>query len=786
MNYKKIENNNELIKLEYIETYKFNDGTSKNVIFAPYLNCNATNEQLNSLLSYYKEIFLNKEIGKMKIIDISISEFNNKKILLFDLQCMHCNRIKRVQNIYNNSFSSCQCQRRRHCDWNIIQYLNKYKSFDDFISSEKFKPFERYYIIDTSAPITENNIFKGTYKDYLKVKKVTEDVPLDKDKYRCRNCGMINDKKDDNCSICGAYSKYGKKSIRYLLNSRLYEKEYINDFWDLKLQPLSVSYYDYSDDRKNIYSSMFDFSNEGFGFPKYIFYFLKDNKLNAMGLHHINEVNSKYFLSNYVFYSDSKYIEYQNIYESFDENYKPLFYYEEENENVYPGNKILNDSEMNILHAIYFEKCNYYYNMKVYENDNLVDIIKNIKSVIYKSPAQDGYLLEFLDNSRMFYNYDMNILYKTNDYGIRNKTGYFSYLNYNINLTISDNILKIYQIKNMQKYDNTIIRKIYISKNEKIANYLLFQFLKENYSLVKVNNEFDDDNTKIYSVEIDRNDSKISFIEYMLFKKKASTDRYLIYGYSISLIIRCLFNDYEFKNQVCNLINKDILLINEKNKKQMLIGWIYDFSVNNDNICQRICYELLKKYKTDKLGLLLILLYKYGEENVFDLPSIQYEKIESNNIYIGVKKEYDNEINKRKYNDLLAKIDNVNIVKWKSEFFMYKLIKNYFDDAIFQYRDKKLGLLSFDVFIPSINMAFEYQGLQHFEPVEVFGGKEHFLIQQENDKKKKKICLKNGIVLIEWKYTEKIDKLTLDKKLFPYKNKVKGKYIFSSIITNYN
>ena len=197
MNYKKIENNNELIKLECIETYKFNDGTSKNVIFAPYLNCNATNEQLNSLLSYYKEIFLNKEIGKMKIIDISISEFNNKKILLFDLQCMHCNRIKRVQNIYNNSFSSCQCQRRRHCDWNIIQYLNKYKSFDDFISSEKFKPFERYYIIDMSAPITENNIFKGTYKDYLKVKKVTEDVPLDKDKYRCRNCGMINDKKDD-------------------------------------------------------------------------------------------------------------------------------------------------------------------------------------------------------------------------------------------------------------------------------------------------------------------------------------------------------------------------------------------------------------------------------------------------------------------------------------------------------------------------------------------------------------------------------------------------------------
>ena len=95
-------------------------------------------------------------------------------------------------------------------------------------------------------------------------------------------------------------------------------------------------------------------------------------------------------------------------------------------------------------------------------------------------------------------------------------------------------------------------------------------------------------------------------------------------------------------------------------------------------------------------------------------------------------------------------------VKWKSEYLMFRLIKSHFNEAVFQYRCKELGALSIDVYIPSIKIGFEYQGLQHYKPVDFFGGLEHFEIQRMNDIKKKEICDNSKIDLIEWKYNEPI------------------------------
>ena len=129
---------------------------------------------------------------------------------------------------------------------------------------------------------------------------------------------------------------------------------------------------------------------------------------------------------------------------------------------------------------------------------------------------------------------------------------------------------------------------------------------------------------------------------------------------------------------------------------------------------------------------------------------------------------------------LIISLDNSEI-KWKSEFTLYKLIKSYFPDAIFQYRDKFLGLQSLDVYIPSLKIAFEYQGLQHYESVDFFGGEDEYLTRQINDKKKKDLCRINDILLIEWKYDESINKITLDKKLYPYKAQIYNTYTFSDI-----
>lgn len=86
---------------------------------------------------------------------------------------------------------------------------------------------------------------------------------------------------------------------------------------------------------------------------------------------------------------------------------------------------------------------------------------------------------------------------------------------------------------------------------------------------------------------------------------------------------------------------------------------------------------------------------------------------------------------------------------WVSETELYYLVKyRYSDvDVIIHYTDDWLGGQHLDIFIRDLNIAFEYQGRQHFEPVEFFGGEEAFKEVQKRDKEKKEKCKKKGIRL---------------------------------------
>ena len=55
---------------------------------------------------------------------------------------------------------------------------------------------------------------------------------------------------------------------------------------------------------------------------------------------------------------------------------------------------------------------------------------------------------------------------------------------------------------------------------------------------------------------------------------------------------------------------------------------------------------------------------------------------------------------------------------------------------------------SFDFFIPSINTAIECQGIQHFIPIEFFGGEKSLYKQKESDRIKKEFCKKNSINIV--------------------------------------
>lgn len=73
----------------------------------------------------------------------------------------------------------------------------------------------------------------------------------------------------------------------------------------------------------------------------------------------------------------------------------------------------------------------------------------------------------------------------------------------------------------------------------------------------------------------------------------------------------------------------------------------------------------------------------------------------------------------------------------------------------YKFKDCKYKLqLPFDFYISSLNLAIEYQGIQHYEPVDAFGGEKNFKIQQKRDKIKREYCEKNNIKLLEIPYTE--------------------------------
>lgn len=103
--------------------------------------------------------------------------------------------------------------------------------------------------------------------------------------------------------------------------------------------------------------------------------------------------------------------------------------------------------------------------------------------------------------------------------------------------------------------------------------------------------------------------------------------------------------------------------------------------------------------------------------------------------------------------------------KWKSEQQVYTTARYEFPDAIYQYHTSWLGLQSLDVFIPSLSVGIEYQGRQHFEPVEIFGGEDSFKATVKRDEKKKRLCEKNGVKLIYWRYDEPINSELLRIKI---------------------
>ena len=78
-----------------------------------------------------------------------------------------------------------------------------------------------------------------------------------------------------------------------------------------------------------------------------------------------------------------------------------------------------------------------------------------------------------------------------------------------------------------------------------------------------------------------------------------------------------------------------------------------------------------------------------------------------------------------------------------------------------------------DFYLPKFNVAIECQGLQHFEPINHFGGIDRFVRQIENDRIKLEKCNEKKIQLLYFSNLKKENMITSLNKL---KEKIYKKY----------
>ena len=102
-------------------------------------------------------------------------------------------------------------------------------------------------------------------------------------------------------------------------------------------------------------------------------------------------------------------------------------------------------------------------------------------------------------------------------------------------------------------------------------------------------------------------------------------------------------------------------------------------------------------------------------------------------------------------------------IKWKNQELLFSLVKKKFNNARSEYSPSWLERQRFDIYIPSKKTAIEYQGLQHYQAVDFFGGEEGYRKNTERDMKKINLAAENNVKLIFWPYWIKITNSNFQK-----------------------
>lgn len=231
-----------------------------------------------------------------------------------------------------------------------------------------------------------------------------------------------------------------------------------------------------------------------------------------------------------------------------------------------------------------------------------------------------------------------------------------------------------------------------------------------------------------------------------------------------SIIIDLLFFQYKSKHLFFNtknllrIIGHGNLTEFSKDKIEMIIPFISDIFKRNDinELFASINYEHVEKIFNRQLD-------NYFNPNSFTtLITYTDEEAKTQNLIIEETKRILNLILRDAENSYRQSVGVKNVGEaWTSEMNLLNELRQLFSNTeiIHHASPDWLGRQHLDIFFPKYNIGVEYQGEQHYRPIEFFGGEDAFKKNIERDKRKRELCKKNSCHLIEVKKGYDIDDL---------------------------
>ena len=236
-----------------------------------------------------------------------------------------------------------------------------------------------------------------------------------------------------------------------------------------------------------------------------------------------------------------------------------------------------------------------------------------------------------------------------------------------------------------------------------------------------------------------------------------------ICGYLISNSIRNL-SYKKFKCKYCILISKSDLIKSKEVSILDINGSIISLKCKNNHIYKqnrgnllsnRNCNQCRVENKSLKLDDIITTLDH--DNYIYDFSNF---KNSHTKIKIQCKKGH---IFYQKFSNHLQGKGCSICRESKGEFLISKILKN---NNINFFRQKTFidciykSKLKFDFWIEDNNLLIEYDGIQHYKPMIMFGGEEEFEKTKIKDKIKDQYCIDNNINLLRISYLDNIyDKL---------------------------